>query len=333
MCNGLSNRCARLRSHRQHLRIVQQWTERAMQKQAPFRSLQPAPSLPFRSQTVLGGGDNGGGTGEQMLGDLGAAQRFTIATRYDPQGANHAQERDKLKAAFRLSLTRLKTDRVKILYLTTRDHTVPLESTLRGVQDLYEEGLFDEFGLSNFSVADIEDVLAITTREGWIRPTVYQGLYNALARIVETELFPNLAEHGMRFQAYNPLAGGAFVPNFGTEDSVAGGSRFDPAGAQGRMYRDRYWSDAYISTLQSLHPVCAQFDIDAISAALRWLVHHSKLDSDRDDAIIIGASSMAHLQHNLSAVKQGPLPRPVLDAINSAGETVRPYWPSYFFVL
>ena len=68
------------------------------------------------------------------------------------------------------------------------------------------------------------------------------------------------------------------------------------------------------------------------SAALRWLVHHSKLDSDRDDAIIIGASSIAHLQHNLSAVKQGPLPQ-VVDAINSVGETVRPYWPSYFFTL
>src|SRR6267142_2402692 len=120
--------------------------------------------------------DYGDGSGEQMLGDLGAAQRFTIATRYAPQGANHAQERDKLKAAFRLSLTRLRTDRVSILYLTTRDHGVPLESTLRGIQDLHDEGLFDEFGLSNFSVADIEDVLAITTREGWIRPTVYQGL-------------------------------------------------------------------------------------------------------------------------------------------------------------
>jgi aflatoxin B1 aldehyde reductase len=275
----------------------------------------------------------GGGSGEQMLGDLGAAQRFTIATRYDPQGANHAQERDKLKAAFRLSLTRLRTGRVKILYLTTRDHLVPLESTLRGIQDLHDEGLFDEFGLSNFSVADIEDVLAITAREGWICPTVYEGLYNALARVVETELFPALAAHGMRFQAYNPLAGGAFAPNFGTEESVAPGSRFDAAGSQGRMYRDRYWSDAYISAVQSLQAVCAQFDIDAISAALRWLVHHSKLDSDRDDAIIIGASSISHLQHNLSAVKQGPLPRPVLDAVNSASETVRPDWPSYFFVL
>src|SRR6267142_4899658 len=139
--------------------------------------------------------DYGDGSGEQMLGDLGAAQRFTIATRYAPQGANHAQERDKLKAAFRLSLTRLRTDRVSILYLTTRDHGVPFESTLRGIQDLHDEGLFDEFGLSNFSVADIDDVLAITTREGWIPPTVYQGLYHALSRVVETELVPTLTGH------------------------------------------------------------------------------------------------------------------------------------------
>jgi aflatoxin B1 aldehyde reductase len=62
--------------------------------------------------------DYGGGSGEQMLGDLRAAQRFSIATRYAPQGANHAHERDKLKAAVRLSLTRLKTERVKILYLS-----------------------------------------------------------------------------------------------------------------------------------------------------------------------------------------------------------------------
>ena len=132
--------------------------------------------------------DYGGDSGEQMLGDLGAAQQFTIATRYAPQGTKHAQERDKLKAAFRLSLTRLRTDRVRIFYPTTRDHTVPLESTLRGIQDLHDEGLFDEFGLSNFSVADIEDVLAITTREGWIPPTVYQGLYNALSRVVDRTL-------------------------------------------------------------------------------------------------------------------------------------------------
>jgi aflatoxin B1 aldehyde reductase len=98
------------------------------------------------------------------------------------------------------------------------------------------------------------------------------------------------------------------------------------------MYRDRYWSDAYISTLHNLHTVCARFGVGAISAALRWLVHHSQLDSDRGDGIIIGASSIAHLQHNLAAVRQGRLPQEVLDAVNEASESVRPVWPSYYFV-
>lgn len=34
-----------------------------------------------------------------------------------------------------------------------------------------------------------------------------QGMYNATTRQVETELLPCLRYHGMRFYAYNPLAG------------------------------------------------------------------------------------------------------------------------------
>lgn len=34
-----------------------------------------------------------------------------------------------------------------------------------------------------------------------------QGMYNATTRQVETELFPCLRHFGLRFYAYNPLAG------------------------------------------------------------------------------------------------------------------------------
>lgn len=34
-----------------------------------------------------------------------------------------------------------------------------------------------------------------------------QGMYNATTRQVETELFPCLRYYGLRFYAYNPLAG------------------------------------------------------------------------------------------------------------------------------
>jgi len=48
--------------------------------------------------------------------------------------------------------------------------------------------------------------------------------------------------------------------------------------------------------------------LTAISVALRWLIHHSKLNAERNDGIIIGASSLEHLRYNLTAVTEGPLP-------------------------
>jgi aflatoxin B1 aldehyde reductase len=275
----------------------------------------------------------GDGTCEEMLGDLHAAATFTIATRFDPAGDQHAHEPGKLKASFRFTLDRLKTSHAQILYLTMRDTSTPLESTLQGIQDLYEEGLFDEFGVSNFSVGDVSELAGIAARNGWVRPTVYQGLYNAITRAVEPELFPALRKHGIRFHAYNPLAGGAFSPNFGQDNNVAEGSRFDPSKPQGKLYRARYWNDAYLQALRGLHNACAQLGLDPVSAALRWLVHHSQLTGTTSDGIIVGASSVAHLQHNLPALQEGPLPPEVLDAIDTASDQARPSWPAYSFVI
>jgi aflatoxin B1 aldehyde reductase len=35
--------------------------------------------------------------------------------------------------------------------LVTRDSATPIESTLSAIQELHDEGLFEEFGVSNFS--------------------------------------------------------------------------------------------------------------------------------------------------------------------------------------
>jgi hypothetical protein len=39
---------------------------------------------------------------------------------------------------------------------------------------------------------------------GWIQPTVYQGIYNAVHRAVEPELFPCMRKFGIAFYAFNP---------------------------------------------------------------------------------------------------------------------------------
>jgi aflatoxin B1 aldehyde reductase len=39
---------------------------------------------------------------------------------------------------------------------------------------------------------------------GWIQPTAYQGLYNALNRRVEDELFPCIRKFGISFYEFQP---------------------------------------------------------------------------------------------------------------------------------
>jgi aflatoxin B1 aldehyde reductase len=280
----------------------------------------------------------GDGTCEQMLGDLRAAERFGIATRihsgntpgHEPENLKRVFEPANLKRVFKESLARLKTDKVKIFYLVTPDSTTPIESTLSAVQELHDEGLFEEFGLSNFSAWQVAEASEIAARHGWIRPSVYQGLYNAITRAVEPELFKCLGNYGIRFHAYNPLAGGAFSKNFAGSAAVAAGSRFDSSTAQGKFYRDRYWNDAYFDALAEIHRSCEGHGLDAISVALRWLIHHSQLNAERNDGIIIGASSLEHLRHNLTAVTEGPLPTEVLAAIDNAALKAQPKWPPYF---
>jgi len=121
-----------------------------------------------------------------------------------------------------------------------------------------------------------------------------------------------------------------FSRNFADSAAVAAGSRFDSSTAQGKLYRDRYMNDAYLDALAEIHRSCEGHGLDAISVALRWLIHHSQLNAQRNDGIIIGASSLEHLRHNLTAVTEGPLPTEVLAAIDDAALKAQPKWPPYF---
>jgi aflatoxin B1 aldehyde reductase len=93
-------------------------------------------------------------------------------------------------------------------------------------------------------------------------------MYNAITRAVEPELFECLGNCGIRFHAYNPLAGGAGT-NLGVDDAVVAGSRFDSSHAQGKPYRDRYWNEAYLDALTEIHRPCGGHGLDAVSVAWR----------------------------------------------------------------
>ncbi|KAI0173731.1 NADP-dependent oxidoreductase domain-containing protein [Pestalotiopsis sp. NC0098] len=279
----------------------------------------------------------GQGSSEEYLGRLDWQSRgLVMGTKFyaNPtlraQGVSHSP--DNLRKFLKESLVALKTEKIDLWYLHAPDRSVPFEDTFRAVNDLYQEGLFRRFGISNYMSWEVARINEMCIQNGWVRPSVYQGVYNAIHRGVEPELFPCLRHYGMAFYAYNPLAGGSLTARYGNkkrENVPDQGSRFDPNTKQGTLYRKRYWNDTVFSAVTVVREAMTKHGLTEVQCALRWLEHHSKLQTS-GDAIIVGASSAPQLEENLKALEQGPLPSDVVEALDQAWEiTKRSSW-NYF---
>jgi aflatoxin B1 aldehyde reductase len=276
---------------------------------------------------------------EQMLGEILTEEqrcRMVIATKANPghKGGLSAQS---ISTQFTTSLANMKMDKVDIFYLHWPDPKTPLDQSLKRVNDLYKQGKFRELGLSNYSATQVEEILKICEAKGYVRPTVYQGMYNALTRAVEPELIPLLRQHGIRFYVYNPLAGGLLTGKYtSTEEKPQESTRFDATTIAGKRYQARYWKKCFFDALAIIK---AAVDSHApgrslADISLTWLHHHSILNRDAFDAIIIGQTGISHLQTNLSSGTQGEtpqtLPKEILEAIDQAWELVKPECPTYW---
>ena len=87
--------------------------------------------------------------------------------------------------------------------------------------------------------------------------------------------------------------------------------------------------------MEELAAVCDSAGVTLVDATFRWLIHHSCLSAGDGDGILLGASSVAHLEQNLGACTSAALlPEPVIAAFEAAWHGLReagpfPYWRSY----
>ncbi|XP_006642010.3 aflatoxin B1 aldehyde reductase member 3 [Lepisosteus oculatus] len=274
------------------------------------------------------------GQSETVIGGMGLPQTVKMATKANPWDGKTLRP-ESVRSQLETSLKRLRTGRVDIFYLHAPDHQTPLGETLRACQELHKEGKFKELGLSNYASWEVAEVYCICKHNNWVLPTVYQGMYNATTRQVEKELLPCLRYFGMRFYAYNPLAGGLLTGKYKFEDkdsSQPTGRFFGNSWAE--AYRARYWKEHHFQAIdvvqKALDVVYGSNKPSMTSAALRWIYHHSQLQGERGDGVIIGMSTMEQLQENLDASQEGPLDPVVVEAFKKAWDLVAHECPNYF---
>jgi diketogulonate reductase-like aldo/keto reductase len=110
-------------------------------------------------------------------------------------------------AACERSLRRLGTDRLDLYLLHWRGRYA-LQETLAGFAALQGAGKIRLWGVSNFDVADMEELMALP---GGAEVATNQVLYNLARRGTEADLLPWSRAHAIPIMAYSPIDQGGLV--------------------------------------------------------------------------------------------------------------------------
>jgi diketogulonate reductase-like aldo/keto reductase len=164
-------------------------------------------------------------------------------------------------AACEKSLARLRTDRLDCYLLHWRG-AIPLEETIAAFDTLVRDGKILSWGVSNFDVADLDEVAAIA---GAGHPACNQVLYHLQERAIEHAVLPWCQRHGTAVVAYTP---------FGQSRTA-----FDARTAQGKV----------------LEEIAEAHQATARQVALRFLLRHPEV------FVIPKASRLAHVAENAAA--------------------------------
>jgi len=149
----------------------------------------------------------GDGGAEDMLGEAMDGRRddvFVVSKVYP----HNAGTRSAIAACER-SLRRLRTDRLDLYLLHWRGR-IPLAQTVAALERLRRDGKIVRWGVSNFDVADIDELLTLPDGANC---AVNQVLYHVGERGIEWSLLSLCRRHSIRVMAYAPVCEGALLRN------------------------------------------------------------------------------------------------------------------------
>ena len=147
----------------------------------------------------------GNGASEQLVGEAIAGRRHEVflVSKVLP---NHASFHDTI-AACEGSLRRLRTDHLD-LYLLHWRGPVRLEQMVEAFTSLMHAGKIKHWGVSNFDVADMDELTLVS---GGSAVTTDQVLYNLAHRGIEWDLLPWCRTRHIPIMAYSPIQRGRLL--------------------------------------------------------------------------------------------------------------------------
>jgi aryl-alcohol dehydrogenase-like predicted oxidoreductase len=243
----------------------------------------------------------GDGRAEEWIGNWLAdrdREDFVIATKVhrprrpgDPNG--RGLNRKHVRRQIDISLDRLGTDYVDLLYCHRWDDRTPAAETMRTLDGLVESGTVNYLGLSSGAPDAWKAVRAneLAERKGYEPFSVTQPRYSVVDREIEANYLPMCREYGLGVVPWSPLAWGFLTGKYGRDSAPE-----DATASADDRFSERYLTEGNFAALDIVEDVAAETGATPAQVALAWQLRHPDVTGP-----IVGARTVEQLDENLAA--------------------------------
>ena len=187
------------------------------------------------------------------------------------------------------SLRRLKTDYIDLFQLHMQDATVPIEETLRALDDLVKDGKVRYVGCSNYTAYRVVEALWTSDRAELPSFASLQLPWSLVLRDVERELVPTARNFDLGVLVYSPLARGFLTGKYERAQDPPPGSRLQRWGRIFDEYDQSRWT-----VLHVVRTIAKNHDATPAQIAIAWLLAKSEVSS-----VLLGVKSEGQMQELL----------------------------------
>ncbi len=242
------------------------------------------------------------GEGESIVGRAlkasGRRDQVLIASKaHYPTGPgpnDRGNSRHHLLRACEASLRRLQTDHIDLYQLHRPDFDVPLEETLRALDDLVRQGKVRYIGSSTAPAWHVVEALWTSDRRNLAAFVSEQSPYNLLDRRVENELLPMVRRHGLGLITWSPLAMGMLAGRYASAGAPPADSR---AVLRGGIYKERVTARG-VEVGNRFAALARAHGMDPAQLAVLWVKEQEGVT-----APIVGPKTVAQLEQLLPVLE------------------------------
>ena len=271
------------------------------------------------------------GVSEEMVGKAlqrnGKRMHIVLATkvhfRMDDDDPNaQGNSRRHIIEQCEASLKRLQTDYIDLYQIHRPSAEVPIDETLRALDDLIQAGKVRYIGSSTFAAWQIMESLWVSKELGLNRFICEQPPYHLLDRRIERELVPMAQTYGLALIPWSPMAGGFLTGKYQRNQGHPSDARYTDTNQKSDLF-----SDAAYDLLETVIAIANEKGCTPSQLALAWCAQQPGVTSP-----IVGIRTMEQLEQNLGAieVKITDQDRIRIDETSFPGRVIVPYYQADF---